>query len=101
MSRDFTSIKAPKFFTPNNDSYYDTWKPIGLSRDLHSDVTIRVFDRYGKVLADLKPFGDGWNGLYIGKKMKQDDYWYRLEYTETFSGVRRQLRGHFSLVRTK
>jgi len=61
VSEMITSVKAPKFFTPNHDGVYDAWLPVGFSRDLHSDVSIYVFDRYGKLLAELDPYGEGWN----------------------------------------
>ena len=93
-----TSVKVPKFFTPNNDGQYDVWKPVGFDRNLHTDVSIYIFDRYGKTLAQLQPFGEGWDGFYSGVLMHQNDYWYKIKYTEKFSGMRRQLKGHFSLV---
>ena len=93
-----TSVNTPKFFSPNNDGVYDTWQPIGFSRDLHADISIYIFDRYGKLLAQLDPYGEGWNGFYNGILMHQNDYWYKIDYTEKFSGMRRQLKGHFSLV---
>jgi gliding motility-associated-like protein len=92
-----TSVIFPKFFTPNNDNAYDTWIPIGLSSDIHSNISIFIFDRYGKVLKELDPFGDGWNGIYIGKLMPNNDYWYKVSFTENFSHKQRVINGHFTL----
>ena len=99
VSAMITSVKAPNFFTPNHDGVNDTWLPVGLSRDLHDNVSIYIFNRFGKLLAKLDPYGEGWDGTYLGKLMHQNDYWYKVDYTERFSGKQRQLKGHFSLVK--
>ena len=40
-------INAQKIFTPNNDTYFDTWNIIGIET-LPGSV-IYVFDRFGKL----------------------------------------------------
>ena len=99
VSKMITSIKIARFFTPNHDSYNDTWMPQGLSKKFHTDVSIYVFNRYGKILAKLEPFGKGWDGTYTNVLMPKDDYWFKVEYTEKFSGKKRQMKGHFTLKR--
>ena len=99
VSEMITSIKIARFFTPNHDSYNDTWMPQGLSEVFHKDVSIYVFDRYGKLLKELKPFGEGWDGTYTNIQMPKNDYWFKVEYTEKFSDKKRQMKGHFTLKR--
>ena len=55
-----------------------------------------IFDRYGKLLKQLDPLSEGWDGTYIGKPMPATDYWFR-DYLEDG----REFKGHFSLVRLK
>ncbi|MEE9349373.1 MAG: T9SS type B sorting domain-containing protein, partial [Flavobacteriaceae bacterium] len=99
VSEQITSIRIPPFFTPNNDGVNDTWLPKGISREFHENVTLEIYNRYGKVMAVIDPFGEGWDGFYIGKLMPKTDYWYKLNYTEKFSGMQREFKSHFTLKR--
>ncbi len=88
-------IGYPKYFTPNGDSYNDTWNITALSNQLNT--RIYIFDRYGKLLKDISPKGSGWDGTYNGKPMPSDDYWFTVEYLEQ-SNVNK-FKSHFSLKR--
>ncbi|PHQ29138.1 T9SS type B sorting domain-containing protein [Leeuwenhoekiella nanhaiensis] len=88
----------PKFFTPNNDGYHDTWEPLGLSTQDYTAVSIFIFDRYGKLLKSLYGFGESWNGTTRDRALPSDDYWYRVELTDN-EGVTSQFNGHFTLKR--
>lgn len=91
-SEEVTVIDYPKFFTPNNDGYNDFWQIKGIVNFSNSETLI--FDRYGKLLARISSNDLGWNGLYNGKQMMSNDYWFRTDLGngQTFSG-------HFSLKR--
>ncbi len=88
-------IGYPKFFTPNGDTYNDTWNISGLSFQLNS--RIYIFDRYGKLLKDISPNGPGWDGNYTGHPMPATDYWFTVEYRE--QGITKKFKSHFSLKR--
>jgi gliding motility-associated-like protein len=88
-------IDYPRFFTPNGDGFNETWNILTLADD--TSAKIRIFDRYGKLLKEIYPNNDGWNGLYIGQPMPSDDYWFVVEYTE--QNILKQFRSHFSLKR--
>lgn len=78
----------PKFFTPNNDGYNDTWR-IEFSES-EPNLNLRIFDRYGKLINTSK----SWDGNLNGKPLPSADYW--------FSVIRengKQLKGHFTLKR--
>lgn len=93
-------IDYPRYFTPNSDGFHDTWNIIGLDSALNADAKIFIFDRYGKLLKQLRPGGAGWNGTYNGRTMPSSDYWFRLEYTEAeASRAPREIVGHFTLKR--
>ncbi|MBU2928849.1 T9SS type B sorting domain-containing protein [Winogradskyella psychrotolerans] len=91
-SEEVTIIDYPKFFTPNNDGYNDFWQIKGIVNFPNSKTLI--FDRYGKLLAKISSNDLGWNGLYNGKQMMSNDYWFR---TDLSNG--RTFSGHFSLKR--
>lgn len=88
-------LKYPKFFTPNGDSYNDTWN----IRDLRNqkEARIYIFDRYGKFLAQLRPDGPGWDGMYNGHPLPSTDYWFKVVFT--MNGEEKEFRSHFSMKR--
>lgn len=93
-------IGFPDFFTPNNDSYNDTWRVIGVHLDYYTKVDVSIFDRYGKILAVLNLSSNdyGWDGIYDGKVMPSSDYWFTAT-LEDKKGNTRVRNGHFSLLR--
>ncbi len=91
-----TAINYPKFFTPNDDSYHDTWNVDGLQS--FQKGSISIFDRYGKLLKQITPTGEGWDGIYNGNLLPSDDYWFVIFY-QSFSGETKTFMSHFSLKR--
>ena len=89
-------LEYPKFFTPNNDGYNDTWNIKCLRDDPLAVVTI--FDRFGKVLHMFKPSQSTWDGLYNGLSLPSTDYWFQVKYVKS-AGVVLTKKGHFSLRR--
>lgn len=77
---DYTSvldISIPPIVTPNGDGYNDTWVIKGLERSPES--RIRIYDRYGKMLANYRVGEPAWNGMYLGQPLPTDSYWYVIE----------------------
>ncbi len=87
-------IGFPKFFTPNGDGTNEFWQVKGISNQFQPNTSILIFDRYGKLLAELNPLGGGWDGTYKGKKMPSSDYWFKVQLEDG-----RVFTSHFSLVR--
>ena len=90
-------IDYPPYFTPNGDGYNDTWNISSLN--YQANAKIYIFDRYGKLLKQISPAGDGWDGTFNVNMMPTNDYWFLLEYNDFVTGEPRQLRAHFSLKR--
>ncbi len=88
----------PKFFTPNNDGPNDYWQVRGLDTRFYQHSSIRVFDRYGKLLKVFSTASLGWDGTYNGAMLPAEDYWYTMDLIDT-RGNTSVLRGHFALVR--
>lgn len=82
-------LDYPKFFSPNNDGHNDTWKIKGSQKA----YTLKVFDRYGKLLKVLKS-DEAWDGKFKGRDLPDDDYWFEISFTD---GIIKS--GHFSLIR--
>ena len=66
-------LNYPKFFTPNNDGFHDTWS-IKYS-ETERNLNIRIFDRYGKFLKSLTS-NSSWDGTLNGYNLPTSDYWF-------------------------
>jgi gliding motility-associated-like protein len=84
-----------KFFTPNGDGYNDTWHIAGIKGQPNAKVY--VFDRFGKLLKELSPEQEGWNGTYNEEKLPATDYWFTVNYVE--NGQEKIFKTHFALKR--
>ncbi len=89
-------LGAPRFFTPNGDGSNEFWQIINITKKPNS--TIRIYDRYGKLLAVLSSDSNGWDGTLNGKPLPSTDYWFVADINEG-NGNKRQKTGHFSLIR--
>ncbi|TDE07638.1 T9SS type B sorting domain-containing protein [Flavobacterium sandaracinum] len=94
VSKTISVIGVPKYFTPNNDSYNDFWNVKGINANFNAKSTIYIFDRYGKLLKQLIPTSEGWDGTFAGQPLPSDDYWYTIKLEDG-----REAKGHFSLKR--
>lgn len=94
VKKDISVIGFPNFFTPNGDGFNDTWHVYGINTPKQVNSMVTVFDRYGKLLIQLNPFGGGWDGNYKGHKMPTSDYWFYVKLEDN-----RIFKGHFSLKR--
>ena len=90
-------IDYPKYFTPNGDGYHDTWNISSLRHQ--ANAKIYIFDRYGKLLKEISPVGEGWNGTYNGQPMPTTDYWFVVEYQTEESNILKRFKAQFSLKR--
>ncbi len=82
----------PKFFTPNGDTYNDTWK-IKLS-DFEEGLTVNIYDRYGKLIKTLASNTSEWDGKHNGIDLPSSDYWFVVTRANG-----KEHKGHFSLKR--
>lgn len=92
-SQTFIVLIAPKFFTPNGDTYNDFWEVKGLIN--YPQAVVSVFDRYGKLITVLNATKLTWDGMLNKYPMPADDYWYCLKMEDS----KPEIRGHFTLKR--
>ena len=85
-------LDYPRFFTPNGDGFNDFWIIKDLT--LFTSFELSIFDRFGKLLKQINQKGIGWNGMFVGKNLPADDYWFSLVYNEG-----KKINGNFSLKR--
>lgn len=85
-------LSYPKYFTPNSDGYHDYWK-INFS-EIEPNLTVKIFDRYGKLITVIKSDSNGWDGQINNNLLPSDDYWFVVQRE---SGIIH--KGHFALKR--
>jgi gliding motility-associated-like protein len=90
-------LDYPKYFTPNSDGFHDTWNITGLSDQ--PDSKINIFDRFGKLIKQISPAGNGWDGTFNGQPLPSTDYWFTLSYIDINQSVPKDFKAHFSLKR--
>lgn len=97
-SLEVSVIQFPKFFTPNNDGFNDTWEIKGANSFYFPTSEINIFNRFGKIVAKFDVDSDGWDGTMNGRLLPSDDYWYSIKLIDR-NGVARDRKGNFSLLR--
>ena len=85
-------LDYPRFFTPNGDSYNDFWKIKNSAK--YPNMLLYIFDRYGKLITQVNPKGNGWDGTYNGQSIPSEDYWFTIILENN-----RVIKGHFALLR--
>lgn len=94
-SQSVTVFDIPKFVTPNNDGYFDTWHVVDFTK--LPGTIVYIYDRYGKLLKTLPHTSLGWDGTYNGANMPADDYWFVANIIK--DGNAFTIKGHFALKR--
>lgn len=93
-TEEISVLGIPNYFTPNNDGYNDYWNIKGINSRLNAETIIYIFDRYGKLVKQISPLSQGWDGTFNGNQMPSSDYWYSVLLEDG-----RVVKGHFSLKR--
>jgi gliding motility-associated-like protein len=93
-------IQYPKFFTPNGDGKNDTWSIKGANKSFYPNSSIDIYNRFGKLVAQIPIDSQGWDGTYNGTRLPSDDYWFRVQLIPANTNKNPILKkGHFSLLR--
>jgi gliding motility-associated-like protein len=91
-------VVFPSFFTPNNDGINDTWEIKGANSVFFPDSQVNIFNRFGKVVAQINIDNAGWDGTFNGKTLPSDDYWFSIKLVDRNGNVRER-SGNMSLLR--
>lgn len=93
-SKTIAIIGIPDYFTPNGDGFNDYWTIRGVNGNFNSKSMIYILDRYGKLIKQILPSSQGWDGTFNSLPLPADDYWFTLQLEDG-----RSIKGHFSLKR--
>ncbi|MSP85687.1 MAG: T9SS type B sorting domain-containing protein, partial [Flavobacteriaceae bacterium] len=66
---------------------------------LGATANVFIFDRYVKLIKQISPTGEGWDGTLNGYPLPSSDYWFTVNYFEVISNENRTFKSDFSLKR--
>ena len=94
VQQSFSIIDFPVYFTPNGDLVNDYWQVKGVSSEFQPNSKIYIFDRYGKLITQIKASSRGWDGTLNGQPLPNSDYWFSVTLEDG-----RVFMDHFTLKR--
>lgn len=92
----FVNFKLYQAFSPNGDYINDTWDLSSLNGCRNIDI--KIFDRYGKFLHQMKADQLIWNGKIKGKPLPSNTYWFIIQFNDEKTP---DLKGHVTIKRAK
>ena len=73
---DIDCVRPVNTFSPNGDSYNDTWVIDNLY--LYPEMDLQIFNRWGNIIHTQKGEYEPWNGTDNGNKLPSETYYYVL-----------------------
>ena len=93
---------VPNTFTPDEDDFNETFKPIFTSGFDPQDYTLLIFDRWGEVIFESNNASVGWDGTYGAESsdiVKDGTYVWKIEFKTKYDDERKVEIGHVNLLR--
>ncbi len=97
-NQDFSSsFSNPNIFTPNNDGYNDSFRPIEYNNIFESNIII--FNRWGKIVYESNDVPFDWNGQSkIGENCSDGVYYYVIKLKDICNNIN-EYKGTVTLIR--
>jgi gliding motility-associated-like protein len=92
---------VPNAFTPDNDQYNETFKPVFTAGfdPYNENYQLLIFNRWGELLFESYDYEVGWDGKYGGKLVQDGVYIWKITYKRTGVDDRETITGHVTLIR--
>ena len=90
---------VPNTFTPDDDVYNPTFKPIFTSGFDPYVYNLLIFDRWGEILFESKNYQVGWDGTYGGKLVQDGTYIWVIRFNNSITDKRYEVTGHVNILR--
>jgi gliding motility-associated-like protein len=94
---DISTLYIPNAFSPDKDGNNEIFIPAG-HNVIEEKYSMKIFDRWGKLIFETENFHQGWDGTYNSYPCKSDSYVYFITY-EDDKGVTHRVRGAVFLIR--
>jgi len=89
---DFQVLNIMNVLTPNGDGKNDTW--IIENIDMYPNNLVKVFDRAGKSVFEMKGYNNTWDGTFKGNVLPEGSYYYIIDFGQGI-GIR---KGYISII---
>ena len=92
----------PNTFTPDDDMYNQTFKPVFTSGFDPYDYNLFIYNRWGELIFESHDAKIGWDGTYgvtSGEKVQDGTYIWKIEFKTLRSDERKQIIGHVNIIR--
>ncbi|RZK33387.1 MAG: gliding motility-associated C-terminal domain-containing protein, partial [Pedobacter sp.] len=89
---DFQVLNIMNVLTPNGDGKNDTW--IIENIDMYPNNLVKVFDRAGKSVFEMKGYNNTWDGTFKGNVLPEGSYYYIIDFGQGI-GIR---KGFISII---
>ena len=90
---------VPNAFTPDGDTYNETFKPVMTSGIDYYDYHFTVFNRWGEKVFESYDAAYGWDGMYGNQGMvKTGVYVWQIEFGDRASDKKHLHRGNVNVI---
>ena len=89
----------PNTFTPDQDNYNETFKPVFTSGIDPYDFSMFIYNRWGEIVWESHDASVGWDGTYGGKLMQDGTYTWKIEFKTSATDERVLVTGHVNIIR--
>ena len=74
-------VHIPNAFTPNRDNVNDVlgFDGLGFQRDEFSELTLRIYNRWGQRVFETDTYGDFWDGTFKNQECQEGVYTYYIQ----------------------
>lgn len=92
---------VPNAFTPDNDQYNETFKPVFTQGfdPFNKNYQLLIFNRWGEILFESFDYEVGWDGTFGGKRVQDGVYIWKITLKRTGVDDRETHTGHVTLIR--
>ena len=92
VKADYQMLNIMNVLTPNGDGKNDIWKVENI--DMYPNNTVKVFDRSGKLVFEMKGYDNSWGGTFRGSVLPEGSYYFIIDFGPGV-GVR---KGYITIV---
>jgi gliding motility-associated-like protein len=89
---------VPNTFTPDGDSYNETFQPVFTEGYDPYDFHMIIFNRWGEIIFETYNADIGWNGYYGDRKAQNGTYTWKIDFKETMTDKRHLIHGHVNIL---
>jgi len=90
---------VPNTFTPDNDQFNPTFKPVMTQGVDIFGYQLLIFNRWGEVLFESNDAQFGWDGTYGGNVVQDGTYVWKIRYRLIGVDKPQEIMGHVNLIR--